>query len=60
MILSLLAWTENGTAPEYIIGASYNNGNKASGVQFERPLCPYPLVGIELALVSISFLFSLV
>jgi hypothetical protein len=33
-----------GVAPEQIIATHYVNNTPASGVQFQRPLCPFPQV----------------
>ncbi|EJD48968.1 tannase and feruloyl esterase [Auricularia subglabra TFB-10046 SS5] len=41
-ILALIRWTENGTAPNQIIGTSYEGGGATGEVDFQRPLCPYP------------------
>lgn len=43
MILSMIDWVEgSGKKPAQIIGAKYVNDDRNKGVQFERPLCPYP------------------
>ena len=39
---ALIAWTEQGTVPGQITATKYNNDNAADGVEFQRPLCPYP------------------
>ncbi|KAE8209323.1 hypothetical protein CF327_g6666 [Tilletia walkeri] len=57
--LALFNWVENGTSPEYIVGASYRTKEEASGLRVEtnieddrrfefgvkntRKLCPWPL-----------------
>ncbi|KAG8711144.1 hypothetical protein FRC09_020757 [Ceratobasidium sp. 395] len=41
-ILALMDWVEKEKAPDSIIGASYQNGNKTQGVAFTRLFCPYP------------------
>jgi len=41
---ALERWVEQGVAPEKIIASHYVDGDPARGVQFERPLCPYPQV----------------
>ncbi|KAI5474312.1 hypothetical protein MNV49_003621 [Pseudohyphozyma bogoriensis] len=48
MVLALMDWTENGNAPEYIVGSSYVNSTvgAASGIAFQRKLCPYPKEGV--------------
>ncbi|KAK2761822.1 tannase and feruloyl esterase [Colletotrichum kahawae] len=42
VILALVAWVENGTAPNSIIATEYTNDNVASGVMRQRPICPHP------------------
>ncbi|KAK4054152.1 hypothetical protein OIV83_001177 [Microbotryomycetes sp. JL201] len=42
MIQSLIDWTERGKKPIEFIGTKYVNDNKNHGVQFQRPVCPYP------------------
>ena len=37
-------WVEQGGAPQEIIATHYVNNNPTSGVQFQRPLCPFPQV----------------
>lgn len=44
MILALINWTENGHAPDLVIGTKFNNDNQTQGIEFQRPLCPYPLM----------------
>jgi feruloyl esterase len=44
LLKALERWVERGIAPEKIIGTHYVNNNPASGVQFQRPLCPFPKV----------------
>lgn len=39
MLKSMVAWVENGTAPDQLVGA---HANAQGEVEFERPLCPYP------------------
>jgi hypothetical protein len=44
LLKALEGWVEQGVAPEKIIATHYVNNNPASGVQFQRPLCPFPQV----------------
>lgn len=44
-LLALMAWTENGTAPERIIGTKFvNETDIGQGVLRQRPLCMFPRV----------------
>jgi feruloyl esterase len=43
-ISALARWVETGVAPEEIIATKYVNDNPASGIAFQRPLCPFPKV----------------
>ena len=45
VLKALELWVEGGIAPEKIIGTHYVNNTPAQGVQFQRPLCPYPKRG---------------
>ena len=42
VILAVMAWVENGTAPDQIVATKFANDTAASGVQSQRPLCVYP------------------
>jgi feruloyl esterase len=42
ILTALDRWVEQGTAPDQIIATHYVNNHPASGIQFQRPLCPYP------------------
>ncbi len=44
LLKALERWVEQGVAPDKIIATHYVNNNPASGVQFQRPLCPFPQV----------------
>jgi feruloyl esterase len=44
LLTALERWVETGVAPEQIIATHYVNNTPASGVQFQRPLCPFPQV----------------
>ncbi|KAL9090832.1 MAG: hypothetical protein Q9159_001773 [Coniocarpon cinnabarinum] len=39
---AIMTWTENGNAPDYIVGTKYNNDNVTNGMQVQRPICAYP------------------
>jgi Tannase and feruloyl esterase len=41
-LTALEQWVEHGIAPKKIIATKYVNDNPASGIQMQRPLCPYP------------------
>ncbi|CAK3891157.1 ferulic acid Esterase Feruloyl esterase [Lecanosticta acicola] len=41
-LLALMAWTENGTAPDAIIATAWQNETLHDEVLRQRPLCPYP------------------
>lgn len=40
VLLAMMAWVENGTAPTDIVATAY--GNTTSEVLRQRPLCVYP------------------
>lgn len=43
VLLAVMAWVENGTAPTDIIATKYaNDMNPDGGVLRQRPLCAYP------------------
>jgi hypothetical protein len=42
VLKALEKWVEQGPAPRQIIATHYVNNTAAQGVQFQRPLCPYP------------------
>ncbi len=42
VVMALDGWVEHGTAPSKIIATRYVDNNPAKGVQYKRPLCPYP------------------
>lgn len=42
IVLALMAWVENGTAPDSLVATEWNNQSAALGVKMQRPLCPYP------------------
>ncbi|KAI9742102.1 MAG: hypothetical protein M1834_000492 [Cirrosporium novae-zelandiae] len=41
-LLALMAWVENGTAPDEIIATKWYNDTPANGVYRQRPLCVFP------------------
>jgi Tannase and feruloyl esterase len=44
VLKALERWVEKGVAPKQIIATHYVNNSAANGVQYQRPLCPYPEV----------------
>lgn len=42
LVKALEGWVEQGYAPDKIIATHYVNNDPTQGVQFQRPLCPYP------------------
>jgi len=42
MLTPLVQWVEQDIAPESVLATHYVNNNQSQGVQFTRPLCPYP------------------
>jgi feruloyl esterase len=42
VLKALERWVEQGVAPKKIIATHYLNNSSAQGVQFQRPLCPFP------------------
>jgi len=42
ILKALETWVEQGVAPKKIVATHYVNNAAAQGVQFQRPLCPYP------------------
>jgi feruloyl esterase len=42
MLSPLVQWVEEDIAPERVIATHFVNNNPAQGIQFQRPLCPYP------------------
>ena len=42
LVKALERWVEQGIAPDKLIATHYVNNVPAQGVQFQRPLCPYP------------------
>ena len=45
LVKALERWVEQGIAPDKLIATHYVNNVPAQGVQFQRPLCPYPKRG---------------
>jgi hypothetical protein len=44
LLKALEQWVEHGVAPEKIVATHYINNNADAGIQFQRPLCPFPQV----------------
>ncbi len=45
LIVALMEWVEHNRAPDRIVATRYNvDGNAASGVSYQRPLCAYPKI----------------
>ena len=42
LVKTLERWVEQGIAPDDLIATHYVNNVPVQGVQFQRPLCPYP------------------
>lgn len=42
VLLAMMAWVENGTAPTQIIGTKFENDTEHDAVLRQRPLCVYP------------------
>ncbi|KAK6384099.1 hypothetical protein LTR65_009858 [Meristemomyces frigidus] len=41
-LLALMAWTEQGAAPERLVATKWHNDTLRDSVLRQRPLCPYP------------------
>jgi Tannase and feruloyl esterase len=44
LLKALDRWVEEGIAPERVIATHFVNNDPTAGVQFQRPLCPFPQV----------------
>lgn len=44
VLLAMMNWVENNTAPEYIVGTKWQNDTLQDEVLKQRPLCMYPRV----------------
>ncbi|KAI9740282.1 MAG: Tannase and feruloyl esterase [Cirrosporium novae-zelandiae] len=42
VLKSLVAWVENGTAPDVMVGTKWVDDDETKGVEIERPHCRYP------------------
>ncbi|KAK5126186.1 hypothetical protein LTR08_005004 [Meristemomyces frigidus] len=42
IVLALMAWVENGTAPASLVATEWHGRDVAQGVSMQRPVCPYP------------------
>ncbi|KAI5478525.1 feruloyl esterase-like protein [Pseudohyphozyma bogoriensis] len=45
ILMAMVDWIEQDTAPDYLIAASYVKNNATLGTQYTRKLCPYPQQG---------------
>ena len=43
---ALEAWVEDGVTPKKIIATKYVNNKPEEGIEFTRPLCAYPQIGV--------------
>lgn len=43
VILALMNWVENGTAPDSIIATKYTDDSTHDEILRQRPICPFPL-----------------
>ncbi|KAL5603981.1 hypothetical protein FOVSG1_006731 [Fusarium oxysporum f. sp. vasinfectum] len=42
VLMAIVRWVEEGTAPDTILGTAYKNGTKSSGIDFKRRHCRWP------------------
>ena len=42
VVLAVMAWVENGTAPDAIVATKFTNDTASLGVHSQRPICKYP------------------
>ncbi|OTA99052.1 hypothetical protein M426DRAFT_325459 [Hypoxylon sp. CI-4A] len=42
VILAMVAWVEDGKAPDQLVATKFVNDTASLGVERQRPLCPYP------------------
>ncbi|KAK5129286.1 hypothetical protein LTR08_003616 [Meristemomyces frigidus] len=42
IVLAVMAWVENGTAPASLMATEWQDRDVAQGVKVQRPVCPYP------------------
>ncbi|MCJ1324159.1 hypothetical protein MMC10_000821 [Thelotrema lepadinum] len=42
VVLAVINWVENGTAPDSIIATKWHDNALSGGIQKQMPLCPYP------------------
>ena len=42
VLLAMMNWVENGTAPAELIASKWNNNTLENGLLMQRPICPYP------------------
>jgi feruloyl esterase len=46
VLAAMVAWVENGTAPETVVGTKFVNDTARLGIQFQRRHCRYPFRNI--------------
>jgi feruloyl esterase len=46
MLMRMVAWVENGEAPEFVRGTKFVNDTTALGIEFTRKHCKYPRVNM--------------
>jgi feruloyl esterase len=46
VVLTIMAWLENGTAPDSIVATKYVNDDPTEGVERQRTPCPFPSVAV--------------
>ena len=42
VVIAIMAWIENGTAPDTIVATKFTNDTASLGIQSQRPICRYP------------------
>ncbi|KAJ5082932.1 tannase and feruloyl esterase [Penicillium argentinense] len=43
IVLAMMAWVENGTAPDYIVATKWKDDSTATEILRQRRICHYPL-----------------
>ncbi|KAJ5287801.1 hypothetical protein N7478_003487 [Penicillium angulare] len=46
IVLAIMDWVENGTAPDYLIPTRWWKDDPADGVEIQRPICPHPQLAL--------------
>lgn len=54
VVLAVMDWVENGTAPDSIIATKWHDDKTANGLSKQMPLCPYPAVAQHVGRGSID------